>query len=152
MEKHLVTSASISGLHIPEVRGYSVALWRPALRQQQRQGRRGEPPAESAQLGVGRLWGRLEEQDLNKWAGHLCNKNLLFPLRLFPDESSLSCSAEIQEQRLFTALLIKCVVQLELIQTIDNIVFFPATSKKEDAENFAAAQVQIKPDEESHQW
>jgi len=33
-------------------------------------------------------------------------------------------------------------VQLELIQTIDNIVFFPATSKKEDAENFAAAQVQ----------
>uniref|UniRef100_A0A8C1W3Z8 ADP-ribosylation factor guanine nucleotide-exchange factor 1 (brefeldin A-inhibited) n=1 Tax=Cyprinus carpio TaxID=7962 RepID=A0A8C1W3Z8_CYPCA len=44
------------------------------------------------------------------------------------------------EQRLFAALLIKCVVQLELIQTIDNIVFFPATSRKEDAENFAAAQ------------
>lgn len=39
-------------------------------------------------------------------------------------------------------MLIKCVVQLELIQTIDNIVFFPATSKKEDAENFASAQVQ----------
>uniref|UniRef100_A0A8B9LY81 ADP-ribosylation factor guanine nucleotide-exchange factor 1 (brefeldin A-inhibited) n=1 Tax=Astyanax mexicanus TaxID=7994 RepID=A0A8B9LY81_ASTMX len=50
------------------------------------------------------------------------------------------CPAEAQEQRLFAALLIKCVVQLELIQTIDNIVFFPATSKKEDAENFAAAQ------------
>uniref|UniRef100_A0A8D3CR13 ARF guanine nucleotide exchange factor 1 n=1 Tax=Scophthalmus maximus TaxID=52904 RepID=A0A8D3CR13_SCOMX len=46
----------------------------------------------------------------------------------------------LQEQRLFSALLIKCVVQLELIQTIDNIVFFPATSRKEDAENFAAAQ------------
>uniref|UniRef100_A0A673HD25 Brefeldin A-inhibited guanine nucleotide-exchange protein 1-like n=1 Tax=Sinocyclocheilus rhinocerous TaxID=307959 RepID=A0A673HD25_9TELE len=46
----------------------------------------------------------------------------------------------LKEQRLFAALLIKCVVQLELIQTIDNIVFFPATSKKEDAENFAAAQ------------
>uniref|UniRef100_A0A8C0KTQ9 ARF guanine nucleotide exchange factor 1 n=1 Tax=Canis lupus dingo TaxID=286419 RepID=A0A8C0KTQ9_CANLU len=45
------------------------------------------------------------------------------------------------EQKLFAALLIKCVVQLELIQTIDNIVFFPATSKKEDAENLAAAQV-----------
>uniref|UniRef100_A0A8B9THD3 ADP ribosylation factor guanine nucleotide exchange factor 1 n=1 Tax=Anas platyrhynchos TaxID=8839 RepID=A0A8B9THD3_ANAPL len=43
-------------------------------------------------------------------------------------------------QKLFAALLIKCVVQLELIQTIDNIVFFPATSKKEDAENLAAAQ------------
>ncbi|XP_037136065.1 brefeldin A-inhibited guanine nucleotide-exchange protein 1 isoform X2 [Syngnathus acus] len=49
-------------------------------------------------------------------------------------------SIRVQEQRLFAALLIKCVVQLELIQTIDNIVFFPATSKKEDAENFAAAQ------------
>uniref|UniRef100_A0A3B4DXN5 SEC7 domain-containing protein n=1 Tax=Pygocentrus nattereri TaxID=42514 RepID=A0A3B4DXN5_PYGNA len=42
-------------------------------------------------------------------------------------------------QRLFAGLLIKCVVQLELIQTIDNIVFYPATSKKEDAENMAAA-------------
>lgn len=52
--------------------------------------------------------------------------------------------AEAQEQRLFSALLIKCVVQLELIQTIDNIVFFPATSKKEDAENFAAAQVGLR--------
>uniref|UniRef100_A0A8C2ZZU5 ARF guanine nucleotide exchange factor 2 n=1 Tax=Cyclopterus lumpus TaxID=8103 RepID=A0A8C2ZZU5_CYCLU len=41
---------------------------------------------------------------------------------------------------LFAGLLIKCVVQLELIQTIDNIVFYPATSKKEDAENMAAAQ------------
>ncbi|MGH0144757.1 UNVERIFIED_CONTAM: hypothetical protein FKN15_005850 [Acipenser sinensis] len=48
--------------------------------------------------------------------------------------------AKVQEQKLFAALLIKCVVQLELIQTIDNIVFFPATSKKEDAENLAAAQ------------
>lgn len=58
------------------------------------------------------------------------------------DECVPVCSTEVQEQRLFSALLIKCVVQLELIQTIDNIVFFPATSKKEDAENFAAAQVQ----------
>ncbi|XP_065921136.1 brefeldin A-inhibited guanine nucleotide-exchange protein 1 isoform X3 [Magallana gigas] len=44
------------------------------------------------------------------------------------------------DQKLFQGLLIKCVVQLELIQTIDDIVFFPATSKKEDAENLAAAQ------------
>uniref|UniRef100_A0A8B9RL26 ADP-ribosylation factor guanine nucleotide-exchange factor 2 (brefeldin A-inhibited) n=1 Tax=Astyanax mexicanus TaxID=7994 RepID=A0A8B9RL26_ASTMX len=43
--------------------------------------------------------------------------------------------------KLFAGLLIKCVVQLELIQTIDNIVFYPATSKKEDAENMAAALV-----------
>uniref|UniRef100_A0A4W3IGZ6 ARF guanine nucleotide exchange factor 2 n=1 Tax=Callorhinchus milii TaxID=7868 RepID=A0A4W3IGZ6_CALMI len=47
---------------------------------------------------------------------------------------------KIIEQKLFAALLIKCVVQLELIQTIDNIVFFPTTSKKEDAETMAAAQ------------
>ncbi|PIO36242.1 hypothetical protein AB205_0097140 [Aquarana catesbeiana] len=47
---------------------------------------------------------------------------------------------KLPEQKLFSALLIKCVVQLELIQTIDNIVFFPATSRKEDAENLAAAQ------------
>uniref|UniRef100_A0A3Q3B4E0 ADP-ribosylation factor guanine nucleotide-exchange factor 2 (brefeldin A-inhibited) n=1 Tax=Kryptolebias marmoratus TaxID=37003 RepID=A0A3Q3B4E0_KRYMA len=50
-------------------------------------------------------------------------------------------------QRLFAGLLIKCVVQLELIQTVDNIVFFPATSKKEDAENMAAAQSEAEGDE-----
>lgn len=44
------------------------------------------------------------------------------------------------DQKLFQGLLIKCVVQLELIQTIDDIVFFPTTSKKEDAEYLAAAQ------------
>ena len=44
-------------------------------------------------------------------------------------------------EELFTSLLIRCVVQLELIQTIDNIVFFPATSRREDAENLAFAQV-----------
>uniref|UniRef100_A0A8C5WI18 ARF guanine nucleotide exchange factor 2 n=1 Tax=Leptobrachium leishanense TaxID=445787 RepID=A0A8C5WI18_9ANUR len=48
--------------------------------------------------------------------------------------------SKLAEQKLFAGLLIKCVVQLELIQTIDNIVFYPATSKKEDAEHFAAAQ------------
>ncbi|KAM8822989.1 brefeldin A-inhibited guanine nucleotide-exchange protein 1 isoform 2-T2 [Spinachia spinachia] len=56
------------------------------------------------------------------------------------DGSRSRTPMKAQEQRLFTALLIKCVVQLELIQTIDNIVFFPATSRKEDAENFASAQ------------
>lgn len=39
----------------------------------------------------------------------------------------------------FENLHIKCVVQLELIQTMDNIVFFPATSRKEDAETLAQA-------------
>ncbi|KAM7451901.1 Brefeldin A-inhibited guanine nucleotide-exchange protein 1 [Porites harrisoni] len=43
-------------------------------------------------------------------------------------------------EELFTSLLIRCVVQLELIQTIDNVVFFPATSRREDAENLASAK------------
>lgn len=38
---------------------------------------------------------------------------------------------------------IKCVVQLELIQTIDNIIFFPTTSKKEDAETLAMATADL---------
>lgn len=41
----------------------------------------------------------------------------------------------------FTSLIIKCAVQLELIQTVDNIIFYPATSRKEDQENLALAQV-----------
>ncbi|XP_063238854.1 brefeldin A-inhibited guanine nucleotide-exchange protein 1 isoform X1 [Bacillus rossius redtenbacheri] len=48
-----------------------------------------------------------------------------------------------KDHKLFAGLLIKCVVQLELIQTIDNIVFFPATSRKEDQENLALAQADL---------
>ncbi|XP_065669547.1 brefeldin A-inhibited guanine nucleotide-exchange protein 1 isoform X2 [Hydra vulgaris] len=44
------------------------------------------------------------------------------------------------DRTLFNSLLIRCVVQLEIIQTIDNVVFYPATSKREDAENMAAAK------------
>ena len=47
------------------------------------------------------------------------------------------------EHKVFQSLLIKCVVQLELIQTIDSIVLYPTTSKKEDANYIAAAQVII---------
>ena len=45
--------------------------------------------------------------------------------------------------KVFSALLIKCIVQLELIQTIDNVVFYPATSRKEDQENLALAQADM---------
>ncbi|KAJ6649906.1 Brefeldin A-inhibited guanine nucleotide-exchange protein 1, partial [Pseudolycoriella hygida] len=55
-------------------------------------------------------------------------------------------SNERSQSQVFAALLIKCVVQLELIQTIDNIVFFPATSRKEDAETLAMATADIKGD------
>jgi len=49
------------------------------------------------------------------------------------------------EHKVFQTLLIKCVVQLELIQTVDNIVFFPTMSKKEDAKYVAAAQALSSP-------
>jgi len=49
---------------------------------------------------------------------------------------------QLQEQeKIFSKLCVQGIVQLELIQTIDNIVFFPSTSRKEDAENLALAQV-----------
>ena len=51
------------------------------------------------------------------------------------------CTEISPDKTMFNSILIRCVVQLELIQTIDNIVFFPTTSKKEDADNMAAAQV-----------
>lgn len=50
---------------------------------------------------------------------------------------------DLPRSRLFSSLLIKCVVQLELIQTIDNIIFYPATSRKEDQENLALAQADM---------
>ncbi|XP_066903562.1 brefeldin A-inhibited guanine nucleotide-exchange protein 1 isoform X2 [Halyomorpha halys] len=37
--------------------------------------------------------------------------------------------------------LIQNAVQLELIQTVDSIIFYPATSRKEDIENLALAQM-----------
>ena len=58
--------------------------------------------------------------------------------------SGICCFTEVHnDHKLFAHLLIKCVVQLELIQTIDNIIFFPSTSRKEDAQNLAAAQVRV---------
>ena len=51
------------------------------------------------------------------------------------------CIVEVHTQdRLFSSLLIKCIAQLELIQTIDNVVFYPTTSKKDDHDNILAAQ------------
>ncbi|XP_050461489.1 brefeldin A-inhibited guanine nucleotide-exchange protein 2 [Cataglyphis hispanica] len=49
----------------------------------------------------------------------------------------------LPKAKLFSALQIKCIVQLELIQTIDNVVFYPATSRKEDQENLALAQADM---------
>ncbi|PAA89773.1 hypothetical protein BOX15_Mlig000993g4 [Macrostomum lignano] len=46
----------------------------------------------------------------------------------------------LSNQALFNSLLIKCVVQFELIVAFDNIIFYPAASRKEDQENWASAQ------------
>lgn len=56
---------------------------------------------------------------------------------------SLANNCDTSKTKLFSALMIKCVVQLELIQTIDNVVFYPATSRKEDQENLALAQADM---------
>ena len=49
--------------------------------------------------------------------------------------------ARSPEQTLFHSLVIKCVVQLELIQAIDNIVFYPNTSRQDDQAILEYAQV-----------
>uniref|UniRef100_A0A8D8CN02 Brefeldin A-inhibited guanine nucleotide-exchange protein 2 n=1 Tax=Culex pipiens TaxID=7175 RepID=A0A8D8CN02_CULPI len=59
------------------------------------------------------------------------------------DDPTLKPPELNQTATLFSNLLIKCVVQLELIQTIDNIIFFPATSRKEDAETLAQAAAEL---------
>lgn len=43
----------------------------------------------------------------------------------------------------FLSLKIKCIVQNELIQTIDNIIFFPSTSRKEDSEIMHEIEAEI---------
>jgi len=45
------------------------------------------------------------------------------------------------DQALFNSLIIRCVVQLELIQTIDNIVFYPNTTRQEDQVILSYSQV-----------
>lgn len=59
------------------------------------------------------------------------------------EDPSMKATELNQTATLFSNLLIKCVVQLELIQTIDNIIFFPATSRKEDAETLAQAAAEL---------
>ena len=68
-------------------------------------------------------------------------KYLPFPCHALLRISFLHRLEITQDRTLFNSLLIRCVVQLELVTTIDDIIFFPSTSKKEDAENMAAAQV-----------
>ncbi|CAG7719826.1 unnamed protein product [Allacma fusca] len=84
-----------------------------------------------------------EERNLAEFSNHVsdwgnCNKDEGNRGRNLDTTLLLS-----EHEKLFSKLLINCIVQLELIQTVDNIVFFPATSKKEDAENLALAQADM---------
>ena len=58
----------------------------------------------------------------------------VFVIFLFP-------SARSPEQALFQTLIINCVVQLELIQAIDNIVFYPNVSRHDDQAIMEFSQV-----------
>lgn len=55
--------------------------------------------------------------------------------------STLSLTVRSPEQALFQAMIIKCVVQLELIQAIDNIVFYPNVARQDDLAIMEFAQV-----------
>jgi len=66
-----------------------------------------------------------------------------YPISRFDSKDSLHSITRQKispEKTIFNTILIRCAVQQELIQSIDNIVFYPSTSKKEDADNMAAAK------------
>ena len=60
---------------------------------------------------------------------------------LCPYMSPFHSTGRTPEQALFQTLIIKCVVQLELIQAIDNIVFYPNATKQEDQAILEFSQV-----------
>ncbi|XP_015926421.1 brefeldin A-inhibited guanine nucleotide-exchange protein 1 isoform X1 [Parasteatoda tepidariorum] len=69
----------------------------------------------------------------------------------FERQNSYKKGQEMTDEKLFISLKIKCIVQLELIQTIDNIIFYPATSRKEDEKNLAAARAEMRQSDENEQ-
>lgn len=80
------------------------------------------------------------------WERICCCVNDIFHLTLPQSLLVWNPNAPVQSdemkdtQRLFNCLLVQCLVQLELIHTIDNIVFFPSTTRKEDADLLASAK------------
>ena len=55
--------------------------------------------------------------------------------------STFRSTEKSPEQALFHSMIIKCVVQLELIQAIDNMVFFPNTTRNDDVAILEFSQV-----------
>jgi len=80
------------------------------------------------------------------WSRICCCINDIFMLTLPNDLLTWNPNVAAQTdelkdtQRLFNCMLVQCIVQLELIHTIDNIVFFPSTTRKEDADLLASAK------------
>lgn len=80
------------------------------------------------------------------WERICCCVNDIFHLTLPQSLMSWNPNVSAQSdemkdtQRLFNGMLVQCLVQLELIHTIDNIVFFPSTTRKEDADLLALAK------------
>ena len=58
-----------------------------------------------------------------------------------PDNTQLAVSRA--DKFLFQHLDIGCVVHTEIVQTIDNIIFFPASSAKEDAQIDPVSQLSL---------
>uniref|UniRef100_A0A5S6Q9P9 SEC7 domain-containing protein n=1 Tax=Trichuris muris TaxID=70415 RepID=A0A5S6Q9P9_TRIMR len=61
---------------------------------------------------------------------------LMFPL----DRSGYSAAEKQADIFLLRAMQIQCIIQLELIQSLDAVLFYPATSRRDDEQNFADAR------------
>ena len=70
---------------------------------------------------------------LLQWCYHFSGVTIFVPFPL--------SIARSPDQVLFDSLVIKCVVQLELIQAIDNVIFYPNTTKQDDHTIMEFAQV-----------
>ncbi|KRX20709.1 Brefeldin A-inhibited guanine nucleotide-exchange protein 1 [Trichinella nelsoni] len=69
------------------------------------------------------------DNELLNSSGIICD--LRYIREAFPCESGIASIRSMQ---------VKCIVQLELIQTIDSILFYPAISRKDDEQNIADAR------------
>lgn len=74
------------------------------------------------------------------------NDRISMPINSFVcicNEMNFLLEPPLSDYALFQILSIKCIVQIELIQTIDNIIFYPSSSKKEDLQYISIAHVSI---------
>ncbi|CAH0389951.1 unnamed protein product [Bemisia tabaci] len=90
--------------------------------------------------------GELPHVEIGKQSGILKRSSSTFSVQSNASNTSNASMMDESASKslaVFSGISIKCEVQLELIQTVDNIVFYPATSRKEDMENLAFAQAEL---------